>query len=343
MEDTYEQAARTGPTVHDIAKRAGVSISTVSRALNSSGPVNPALKQRIMEIAEEFGYRPRAAARILRTKQTGIVVFGVTAIGNAFFTDIIPMVQDHIAEHGYDLLVYETRRERAKEERLFQMAEEHRADGFILLPECTAGSEFERLHRIGVPFVLFDARENPYADVVRSDDQLGIILAVRHLVECGHRRIAFVGNRQNAWNDRLAGYYQSLENLTGLHDSDLVLETQALEQIAPERVSQFIETRKPTAFVCITDMVAVRLMSVLIQLGYRVPDDYSVVGFDDCYLASVVNPRLTTVNLNMPVLAKTACDLLLRRMQNPDPRDRGFERVVVPASLVVRDSVRRIT
>lgn len=325
-------------TIHDIARRLGVSPSTVSRALNSSGYVSPGTRERVLAAAEEAGFHPNVTARSLRIGRTGIIGLAIPDILNPFYAEIARRVQDRAEEHGYTVMVFNTDGVLEKERKLLVIALSGRMDGLIFFPTSVEAPDLKPLLDEQFPTVLFDSKGGISGfDVVALDDYKGARLAVEHLIAYGHHRIGFLATNFNAMEDRLRGLRDVLSEHGLSLDPDLVAvvkrgDPDALKESA--RKLLYMED-PPSALFAANDAIAIELIRFCAQVGIKVPDRVSIVGFDDIDSASVVTPALTTVAQPKRELGTIAANMLVERIEHEalEPR-----RVILAPRLVVRDS-----
>ncbi len=330
-------------TLKDVARAAGVSKMTVSNVLNGrSGQVSAETSRRVLEAVAELGYAGNAAARALSASRSGIVLFVYGAplpehipYGNPHDTVLLQAIERRVTEAGKHLMV----RSSADVSEVARQLGSWNADGAILYGPMP--DEVEALRAAhDVPMVFVDAVAPTPAPVaaVGLDDQLGGYLATRHLVEAGHRNIAFVGpvmGRPGVVADRQRGYLQAMEETEGATGGWFHAATVfygPARDLVPELLA---DPRGFTAAVATADIIAVGLLKGIEDQGMRVPDDFSVVGFDDIYLAELVTPPLTTVHQDVHEKGRLAADLLIDQIEH------GAKpaRVLLQPELRVRASV----
>ncbi|SEM70329.1 LacI family DNA-binding transcriptional regulator [Lihuaxuella thermophila] len=332
-------------TIKEIAQRAGVSVSTVSRTLNNYPDVNPQTKEKILQIAKELNYFPNAVARSLVQKKTYTigVFFGNkmnSGFDHPFFLDVISAVREVAGNAGYDLLVFTNKnKERATYTTLCR---ERSVDGVVLLLTGEGKRRTEplvELQNSGIPCIAIDipliGEKTAY---VESDNYAGAKLAVQHLIDLGHRRIAFIGGDEISKTsyDRLRGYQDTLmENRIGFDPTLIRLGYFSKEKAALGTRELMANKPDITAFFAASDEMAFSVIKTLRDLGKRVPDDISVVGFDDIKEAEFFEPRLTTVRQDKYQLGSEAARMLLNIIENPDYQPTP---VTLPSQLIIRQS-----
>lgn len=320
-----------GATASDVAKKAGVSVSTVSRALISPDKVAPVTRQRILEVAQSLHYRPSRAARDLATGRTDTIALVIPDLENPYFSSLTKAIQARARELGYQLFVIDTDEDPGRElETLGKLSRD--VDGVVL---CSPrASDDDLLARSpGIRLVTLN-RTIPGVASVLSDDGDGMAQALRHLVALGHRRIAYAGGPLSSWSDRVRRTsfmeHGSAEASVELHDlgsfmpyfsggvaaADLLLATPA------------------TAVVAFNDLVALGLLDRIRGRGVHAPDQISIVSFDNTMFASAATPHLTSVDFPRRLVARHTLDMLLSDEQGSSAPPRQ----VLPTQLNVRAS-----
>ncbi len=322
-------------TVSDVAVAAGVSTSTVSRALRNSPLINDRTREKVLETMRELGYAPSAVARSLRTQSSPFVGMIVPDVALDFFARALKGAQDVLEPAGYQVLLMNSERDRAKETAALATLASHRVGGILL---ATSGGYEDA----GVPVVFFDqVLEQP--DIgdgeVLLDNRQGIELLVSHLIEHGHTRIAYLGGpsgatssdeRHDAFIGALAAAGIVLPK-SYMQTGDANWSEDSGEHATEELLAL---PHPPTAIVSGSEMLAVGALRALRAAGRRVPDDMALVCFDDPRLGDVLDPPMTAISQHAYELGGRAASILLDRLAGPRPRVR--ERI--PAELVVRRS-----
>ncbi len=329
-------------TIEDIAKQAGVSFSTVSRALSGSPLVNEVTRRKIQRIAAEVGYQPNQVARSLAMRSTRTVGLIVPEVHNPYYPKLIQLVADHSRNAGYTLQLHLSHADQRDEQDCLRVLRERRADGIILATGTeglVATDEVALLRENGVPVVLMGwvAGDN-VADMVMGDDASGAYAMTQHLLQLGHRRIVMVGGKETRGPyDRIRGFLQALDE-AGLNTGDnLILNIQTEDDVRAVLVSLLEQSSRPTAIFAYQDVLAAWIMRCLSDYGVHVPDQIAVVGFDNLDLASYLNPQLTTVDYPIEAFSQKAVSLLLERLK-PEAPDRPPQRHLFTPHLIVRQS-----
>ena len=325
-------------TIKDVALRAGVSMNTVSRVINDRPDVNPETRQRVRETVDTLGYRPNALARSLLRRQSRTIGHVVPNYANPNVASQLQAVQEVMTDAGYTVISFDTQERSATQRVALQALEENVADGLIMTPVSSRDDGLSRLSA-RIPLVLTNREvDGLEVDRVVTDNALGARLAIEHLVGLGHRTIGYITSSRevSTVQDRVAGYRVALE-AAGLHpEPGLVIRAEASIEAAVEATRTILQRRRrPTALFVYNDFMAVGVLSALLQLGLRVPDDVAIVGFDDIIYAPYLRVPLTTVSQQTEAIGRTAARLLLARMEDGS---RPPERVVLEPHLVVRAS-----
>lgn len=327
------------PTISEVARRANVSIATVSRVLNGTAPVAEGTARRVRAAITELNYMPHAAARTLASRRTNTIGLLLPEISGAFFQPLLRGVETAASEAGYDLLIHTTRHPEMAHAPRRPLAE-HNTDGLLVFPDSLDVRELTRLYNNGFPTVLLHQSppEGLSLPVITIENQRGARQIVEHLVEAhGRRRIVYLQgpeeHEDSKWRER--GYREALEAHGLPFDPALIASggfnrdqaRQALEQLLLEGV-EF------DAVFAGDDDAAVGVLHVLRQAGIRVPEEVAVVGFDDQIFASTVIPPLTTVCAPTEQVGWEAVHTLVRMIRG----ESVLPRLVLPTQPVIRES-----
>jgi LacI family transcriptional regulator len=331
-------------SVRDVAAAASVSVGTVSNVLNRPEKVAPDTVARVMAAIDELGFVRNDAARQLRAGRSRSIGLVVLDVRNPFFTDVARGAEDRAAEDNMTILLGNSDENGDRERAYLDLFEEQRVHGVLISPLGDDETRLQRLRGRDTPVVLVDrVSEDRNLSSVSVDDVVGGELAVRHLIETGRRRIAFVGGpmgiRQVA--DRLAGARRAVE---AEPDATLeVIETESLTVLEGRAAGEAIRERaageRPDAVFAANDLLAMGVLQALNMLGsVRVPDDVALIGYDDIDFASAAVVPLSSIRQPASLIGYTAVDLLLKEAASGE----GFtpEQVVFQPELVVRDSTR---
>ena len=303
-------------TIKDVAKQAGVSHSTVSRALHGSPLISDETVERIRQIAGEMGYFPSAAARSLKTKRSRALGVIVSNIDDPFFSEILQGIEEIAQERGYSLLMAASQRDLEREQTIVRDMRERHVDGLIICSASFSASQQRKLLEFGIPIVVVNnhaAEEYRYS--IYHDDVDGSRQVARHLIDLGHKKIAYLGNSLSGriTQDRLTGYRQEMESAGLSIPDEYVFEVPGG---GPEdglsALDHFLDLPdRPSALFCFNDLMAIGVLKGLQAAGIRVPEDFSVVGFDNILLSAYTNPPLTTLDQPKRYIGAEAARLIL--------------------------------
>jgi DNA-binding LacI/PurR family transcriptional regulator len=327
-------------TVADVAKRAGVSVSTAARVLSGNGYAADSTRRQVLDAAKELGYVPNQVARSLRTRKTRMIGLLIGDVENSFYSSIAKHVESVTKEAGYHVVLCNSDDDAESEREHLTLLESMRVDGLIVTPTKKNRRHLARVMH-DVPIVQVDRQvEGLGADAVVVDNEGGAFSAVSHLIDAGHSRIAILTGELDVAtaSQRLAGYRRALSEHGISIQESLIKSGSFHREHAIEDATELIRASPaPTAIFAANNILAEGTLMALEQQGLRVPGDVSVVGFDDVQWMSMVDPPLTTVRQPLADMARTAAELILRRLR--EGRDGRPSTVVFETELVVRDSV----
>ncbi|WP_033439442.1 LacI family DNA-binding transcriptional regulator [Saccharothrix sp. NRRL B-16314] len=326
----------------DVAARAGVSLGTVSNVLNRPDMVAERTRKRVVDAIAELGFVRNESARQLRGGTSRTLAYVVLDARNPFFTDVAAGAQQVADAAGLALYLCDGGEDRARQAMYLDLLEQQRVEGILITPVDADDPRIAALAGRGTPVVVVDRGAGPDRCSVSVDDVLGGDLAVSHLLDAGHRRIAFVGGPRSIGQvaDRITGAQQALARADA--EPLTVLETQRLDvaegRRAGERLAGLPTSRRPTAAFCANDMLALGLLQQAVRLGLRVPEDLAIVGYDDIEFAAAAAVPLTSVAQPRQLLGRTAAELMLAEARHA--MGHVHEQRVFEPELVVRDSTR---
>jgi LacI family repressor for deo operon, udp, cdd, tsx, nupC, and nupG len=327
-----------GVSIVEIARAAGVSHSTVSRALRNSPLVSAETGARIRRIAQDMGYVPSAIGRGLATQSTRTIGLVVTTIADPFVAEIARGVEEEAMNRGYSLLLCQSGAEPQREVAAVRALHENRVAGVIVTSSRVGERYVPLLEQMQVPVVLINnERAGQYVGFVAMDDVGGGYRATEYLLGLGHRRIAYISGWPEAKSsrDRLRGYGEALQNRGLAIDSSLVRAGTGRMDGGYEAMQQLLRSHPPpTAVFCYNDMTAIGALRALHEAGVPVPVQVSVIGFDDIALAAYATPPLTTIAQPKYKMGQLAVRMLLDLLSRQEP----VRNVMLQGELVVRGS-----
>ena len=313
---------------------------TVSRAINQSGSVSPATRARVERAIAELGYVPNALARQLRSNRTKTLALVLSDISNPFFTTIARGVEDAARERDFGVMFCNTDESEHEEIAYLEVLIERRIDGVLLVPSSTSTASLRLLREHGIPVVVLDRRVRAHrVDAVRSDSVGGAYVLVRHLLELGHRRIGVLTGRRTVSTsvDRVTGCRRALAE-EGLELDRRLVRYGEFNQAAGFRMAQQLlaMSPRPSAMFAANNFIAFGAIRAIRDAGLRVPDDMSVVAFDDLPPEWVIDPFLTVLAQPAYEMGRRGAELLLRRLAGGDANKPCL--TVLPSELIVRRS-----
>lgn len=328
------------PTIYDVAKLSGVSISTISRVLNASNKVNPETRTRVFQAIDKLGFVPKAEARaraLQKNSRIGVVSPFFTALS---FVQRLRGMADALSKVNYDLVIYTVDSTDSLRGYLASLPLTGNVDGLVIMSLPVGESEVHRLLEHGIPTVLIEY-PHPDLNTVEIDDVIGGKLAAQYLLKKGHRRIAFIGDTDlpdyaiHPISLRLKGFRQALSEAgIPLPNKSVRLAPYTQEQIR-QIVDELLNFPEPiTAIFAATDFQALEVLKAARQLGIRVPQDLAVIGFDDLDMAEYAD--LTTIRQHLDESGRLAIEILLSHLADPS---RPAQHVRIPLSIIERETV----
>jgi LacI family transcriptional regulator len=334
-----EEKKSNTPTIVDVARESGVSYSTVSRVLNGYEFVKPATREKVLDAAERLGYVPNQQARRLAGGRSNIIGVLVPGLDNSYIGEVIRGIDEELAKSDYDLMIYTTHRQRGKETKYVSSIVNGLTDGLLLIVPLVPTTYLDALHERGYPYVLIDQADTTgLSAIVNATNWQGAYEATQYLINLGHRRIGFITGLMGLSSavERLEGYRAALSD----HDipvrSELIVEGDFWSDGGYAAAEQLLSLSEvPTAIFASNDLSAFGAMEAIRERGFRIPEDISLVGFDDIPQASIVYPKLTTVRQPLDQMGRVAAKMLLEHIENPE---RSLRRVTLSTHLIIRDT-----
>ncbi|MDR5703272.1 MAG: LacI family DNA-binding transcriptional regulator [Armatimonadota bacterium] len=336
MEEKVFRKSFSTPTILDVAHAAGVSPATVSRVLNSTHPVSAQTREKVLKAVKTLRYYPNALARSLLKRHTAILGVLIPDVSNPYYSVILRGIEDEARLHGYSVLVCNTDRDPSRLVQYLRTLQERRADGAIVTGGQMDKASIGLLRETGMPVVTI-GRHHASLPSVQVDNIAAAFKATQYLISLGHRLIATItgpaGSPTSA--DRLEGYRRALSEAGIPLRPEYIVEGGFLAEGGYKGTKHlFTLPSPPTAILAGNDRMAFGAIRALHEMGLRVPEDVSIVGFDDTLVAQYMVPALTTVAIPMYELGRRAAFILFTRLQ----RKRAPMVVVLPTELRIRES-----
>ena len=323
----------------DVAREANVSLMTVSRVVRNKEDVSEATRTRVLEVIDRLGYRPDGIARGLVTQRTGTLGLVMPDVANPFFSDIALAVENEAYEKCYNVFLCNTGEDPRREMDMLRLLQEKRVDGIVLCSSRLDDDELSQVIEQYGAVVLINRRVSiDHAGAVLVDHEQGGHAGTMHLLDRGHREIGFLAGPtfSRGGQQRAQGYYTALKvNGISRNQNRELTCSPTIEggyRAAGELLSNHPET---TALFCYNDLVAIGALRACADLGYHVPDDVAIVGFDDIPLAGLVTPSLTTCHVTRYELGVQAATMLLRKLGNGHE---PYEEITLQPDLMIRES-----
>lgn len=337
--------ART--TLKDVARQAGVTTATVSYVLSGKRPISEETKQRVMAAIEELDYVPNLNARGLSMRDSKLigVVVPQTEPGerlmfqNSFYSEVLGSIEYYARQQGYHILISAT----DANESYLTLAKKRNLDGIIVIG-MYPDDFYQQMKKTQIPIVLIDSYCNDhYYHNIRIDDAYGSYLATRYMLENGHEHIAFFAGQMKengVMKKRLLGYRQALDEFSVPYRKEYIFEGQIDYNSGIDLANRLMASPFPaTGVVAAADILAIGAAKGFFEAGKRVPDDYSIIGFDDVEISRFMTPGLTTIRQQISLKGQKAVELLLKHIEDPTlPK----QEEILPLRLVVRGSVRKL-
>ena len=333
------QLATSRITIVDVAEKAGVSLGTVSRVINADIHVAPETRERVQDVMREMGYVANRQARSLKGVKTNVVGLLVPDLGTGYIGEIIRGIDAELGLAGYDMMLYTTHRTATKESNYVANLVQGMVDGLLLVLPRNPSDYIDTLTRRDFPFVLIDHQGNGHpCPAVGATNWQGAYNATDYLIKLGHSRIGFITGWMDlgAATERLEGYKSALLTHHLPIDPGLIYEGTFFQPDGYAGANALLDLEKPpTAIFASNDAMAMGAMDAARDRGLRIPDDISVIGFDDIPQAAQVRPALTTVRQPLEQMGRVATQILLGMLKNPDKK---ITRLELPTELVLRSS-----
>ncbi|MBM7097898.1 LacI family DNA-binding transcriptional regulator [Bacillus sp. H-16] len=321
------------PTLKDVAKKANVSVTTASYAINGNELIPKETRDKVLTAAKEIGYRPNGIAKNLKKSKSELIGVFLSGFKGPFFNEMLEGVQDEVVKRGYEMVVC------ASNEK-HRLLVEHYVDGAIILNYHLSNELIDSLAGAKMPMVVLDREiDNPFIKNIVLQNEMGMELAVSHLMEKGHKRIGFIGGPEDSYDGekRMKGYLKSLVSHTlPVNERDILrgLFTEESGYDVMDKYLSHFQKDIPTAFICANDEMAMGAIRALQNSGLNVPEDVAIIGFDDIEVAKFFTPPLSTVRVHKKTWGKTAADVLFKMLN----QETESETTEITVELISRSS-----
>lgn len=328
--------------IKSVAKKAGVSVATVSRVLNHPDAVAPDTKEHILSVMESLDYTPNWFARGLKLNRTGVIALLIPDILDLGYMEIAKGVEDVAHQKKYNIMLCTTEEDRGKEKEQVENFLTRKVDGIILVSSFLKNSDLQQIKKQDVSVVLIGKNEdNTGANLVYTDYKAATSEAVKHMIEIGHRKIGMIyGTRPKLENmDKLEGFKKTLmEEGLNYQDSHIVEEENSIEGGYLAASKLLNQADRPEALFVSSDTMAIGAMEKIKQTGLRIPQDIAVVGFDNLKISGFMEPKLTTVAKPMYRMGLVAARLLFDLMEEDEQKEQEPQEILIQSKLKVRKS-----
>ncbi|TRW28581.1 LacI family transcriptional regulator [Criibacterium bergeronii] len=315
-------------TIRDVAKKCNVSVSTVSRAINNQDDINPETKNKILSAIDELGYIPNSNARSLKITESNVIAVLIKGLSNPFYLPMFSIIESKINSNGYTFSFYKIEENEDEISVALKLINEEKLKGIIFLGGFFVQNE-EKLKKIKVPFVISTILNKdiimPNCAFIGVDDFEESKKIVNYLISLGHKKIAFVGSRKD---DKSIGMLRKNGYIAALKDNKLPVVDNLIffadKNVNPynfeygyDIIENILKINKDfTAIYAISDSIAIGITKKLLEIGYKIPDNFSIVGFDGLRINRFITPSITTIKQPIEEIASSACDVLFDMIQN---------------------------
>ncbi len=335
-------------TIKDISKKSGFSVTTVSKALNNYSDISSETKNKILKLANEMSYVPNSQARSLVTQRSftiGIIFHETSGIGlqHPLFSKVLETFKKEVEDKGYDIL-FLAHKTGGQNGSYLQHSIRKQVEGIFVLCADFFSDELFELYNSNLPLLLIDFDQEKVCNVTSNNEQ-SVYLAIKHLYDLGHRKIAHIHGGKNTFigGTRKKAFEESLDKLgLELQEEYLVEGEFFSKEDGFEGMNLLMSLpNQPTAIFCASDMMAIGAIQAINQVGKKVPRDYSIIGFDGIDTGQIIEPKLTTIKQNTDMIGKTAAEEILKMIEKKKRFNAG-KTIVVDGQLLLGDSTRRL-
>lgn len=332
-------------TMKDIAEMAGVSKSTVSRVINNTKPVSAEIRKRVEKVIEETNYKPSSVARSLAKKETHIIGLIIPDLANDFYTELVRGISEAAHEHGYNVFLCNTFRDHELELDFLEILKEKEVDAIIFTTFHITEEQKEFMRTYKKPIVTvnreFDDESLPLIPNIDIDNYKASYEAVEYLINTGHKRIGIIraSEEDKTCIDRLEAYQKALHDHGLECTSDLIIGKDFHFTSAYDEMYNILNSKeRPDAMFCISDELACAAIKACLDFGLRVPEDISIIGFDDIPLAKRYNPEITTVRQPIFDMGKVAMETVYDMITN---KEEMIKNIILQHELIIRESTKK--
>jgi len=330
-------------TLKDVARKAGVSVPTVSRVINNYQYVRETTKAKVLKAIDKLDYQPDIRAQSLRGLKTKVIGLIIPDRFNPYYEQLASELEDICYGQGYGLLLCSSKNDPERELTYLNILQRHKVDGVYLVLSTGAHTK-QKLNNLierGIQVVLDEYMPGTDTSMVSADFHMGACQAVEYLISLGHREIAFINAPMNVQSTigRFKGYRDTLNKYDLKISKDLIKEGGLTYETGYKRTLELLRKwgDRFTAIFCSNDLVALGALHAIQEKAKNVPQDYSIIGFDDAYLGSVIKPPLTTIAQPLKKIASRVLKIIMRKKMTKDGSYRK-EKVILPTKLIVRES-----
>lgn len=326
-------------TIYDVAEKAGVSIATVSKVINNTGRISEKTRKKVQEIMEQLHYEPSMVASALTSKRTGTIGLLVPDIANPFFAEVARSFEDYAQKLGFGLVICSTDGNDEKAKLYLSLLMRKQVDGLIITTHIEDADLLDQLMQRQIPIVLFSI-DIPLLSVnaVSVDDYKGGLLATNYLLSLGHKRIAVIAEELSRGSSsyRIQGYKEAMTKAGAKVMESNIISTKATVENGKTAAQQLLKKKgRPTAIFACNDLLAIGAMEAARKLEIKIPEELSIIGFDNTILAGIANPSLTSVSQPIKEMANQAMTVLVEEIEHGQS---SKQRVFMLPELVIRNS-----
>lgn len=328
-------------TIYDVARLANVSIATVSKVMNDNGKISDKTRKKVFEVMQHLHFKPSMVATALTGKKTYTLGLLISDLANPFFAEIARSVEDRAHELGFSVVMCSTDNDSQKEAKSISLLRQKSVDGFIIASGFQNHLILRKVIEEHVPIALISQDISSLAvDCVTVDDFLGGYQVTRHLLDLGHQNVAVFAEKTRSSKERIRGFKQAVEEAGIRFQDRMVIFCDTSVDGGKQKADQLMDwPNRPTAIFACNDLLAVGVMESAREWGLKIPDDLSVVGFDNTILATSVDPPLTSVAQPIQEMGRQVVELLIARIEG---RKKMKRRVILLPELVFRRSTKSL-